>query len=109
MLFRSTIELVKTPDILTEVSGGPFIKVGFAAESENLLKNAKDKLIRKKLDMVVANDITRSDSGFGTDTNKVWFFSPGDKIEDLPLMTKREVADKVLDRIVELLKAKEKA
>jgi len=97
-----TIDLIKTPDILTEVSGGKFVKVGFAAESEHLLENAKDKLIRKKLDMVVANDITRSDSGFGTDTNKVWFVNPGDKVEDLPLMTKREVADKVLDRVMEI-------
>ncbi len=103
-----TIDLIKTPDILTEVSGGKFVKVGFAAESENLIENARDKLIRKKLDMVVANDITRSDSGFGTDTNKVWFVNPGDKVEDLPLMTKREVADKVLDRVVEIIKANSK-
>jgi phosphopantothenoylcysteine decarboxylase/phosphopantothenate--cysteine ligase len=102
------IDLIKTPDILTEVRDGDFVKVGFAAESEHLLENAKDKLIRKRLDLVVANDITRSDSGFGTDTNKVWFVNPGDKTDDLPLMTKREVGDKLLDRVVELFKSKEK-
>ncbi len=102
------IDLVKTPDILTEVSNASFVKVGFAAESEHLLENARDKLVRKKLDMVVANDITRNDSGFGTDTNKVWFVGPDDRTDDLPLLTKREVGDRILDRVAELLKTKAK-
>ncbi|GAI67049.1 unnamed protein product, partial [marine sediment metagenome] len=59
-----------TPDILTEVKGN-FIKVGFAAESEDVVANARQKLERKQLDLIVANDITDTKSGFGADTNKV--------------------------------------
>jgi phosphopantothenoylcysteine decarboxylase/phosphopantothenate--cysteine ligase len=101
------IDLIRTPDILTDVREGDFVKIGFAAESEHLIENASDKLQRKGLDMVVANDITRPDSGFGTDTNKVWFVQPGEVIEDLPVLTKRQVADKILDRVVALFRVKE--
>jgi len=97
-----SLELVRTPDILGEVKGN-FIKVGFAAESENLVANAKKKLAGKKLDLIVANDITDKDSGFGVDTNKVTLITKQGKAESLPLMSKREVADKVLDRVVGLL------
>ena len=97
------LELVKTPDILAEVKGN-FIKVGFAAESEDIVTNAKKKLQAKGLDLVVANDITAQDSGFGADTNRVTIIDKNDEVEDLPLMSKREVADKILDRVVELLK-----
>ena len=97
-----TLELIRTPDILTEVKGN-FLKVGFAAESENLIENARQKLERKQLDLIVANDITDADSGFGVDTNKVTLIDRNGKIESLPLMTKREVADKKLNRVAELL------
>jgi len=97
-----TLELVRTPDILTEVKGN-FIRVGFAAESEDIVANAKQKLEKKQLDIIVANDITDADSGFGTDTNKVTIISRDGKVETLPLLTKREVADKILDRVVGLL------
>jgi phosphopantothenoylcysteine decarboxylase/phosphopantothenate--cysteine ligase len=97
-----TLELVRTPDILGEVKGN-FIKVGFAAESENLVANAKKKLAKKKLDLIVANDITAKDSGFGVDTNKVTIIAKKGKAESLPLMSKREVADRVLDRVVGML------
>ena len=97
------LELVKTPDILAEVKGN-FIKVGFAAESEDIVTNAKKKLHAKGLDLVVANDITAQDSGFGADTNRVTIIDKNDEVEDLPLMSKREGADKILDRVVELLK-----
>jgi phosphopantothenoylcysteine decarboxylase/phosphopantothenate--cysteine ligase len=93
-----TLKLVKTPDILSEVKG-KFIKVGFAAESENIIANAKKKLEQKKLDMVVANDITEPDSGFDVDTNRVIIIDKKGKTEELPLMSKREVAEKVLDRV----------
>ncbi|GAG49369.1 unnamed protein product, partial [marine sediment metagenome] len=86
-------------DIISEVSGD-FIKVGFAAETENLLDNARGKLERKRLDLMVANDVTVADSGFGVDTNKVTIIDREGKTEDLPLMTKREVADRILDRVV---------
>jgi len=98
-----TLKLVKTPDILSEVKGD-FIKVGFAAESENLVENAKKKLESKKLDMIVANDITRADSGFDADTNRVTIIDKKGKTEELPLMSKREAAEKILDRVVGMLK-----
>ena len=97
-----TLELERTPDILTEVSGS-FIRVGFAAESENLFENAREKLAKKKLDIIVANDITAAGSGFGADTNKVIIINRDGKVDDLPLLTKREVADKILDEVVGLL------
>ena len=62
-----TIELARTTDILDSVRGN-FVRVGFAAESENLVANATDKVRRKSLDLIVANDITDADSGFGSDT-----------------------------------------
>ena len=98
-----TLELVRNPDILSEVKG-KLIKVGFAAESENLIRNAKAKLKGKSIDLVVANDITAVDSGFDVDTNKVVLIDRRGNKEDLPLMSKSEVAHKILDKTVELLK-----
>ena len=100
-----TLELIRTPDILAEVKGN-FIRVGFAAESEDIVANAKQKLEKKQLDIIVANDITDADSGFGADTNKVTLISRDGKVETLPLLSKREVADKILDRVVGLLAKK---
>jgi len=100
-----SLELIRTPDILAEV-GGNLVKVGFAAESENVVENARSKLEQKQLDIIIANDITDVDSGFGTDTNKVTIINRDGKTESLPLMTKREVADKILDRVVGLLSPK---
>ncbi len=97
-----TLELVRTPDILTEVKGD-FLKVGFAAESEDVVANAKQKLKKKQLDIIVANDITDASSGFDVDTNKVTLLDRDGKVDSLPLMTKREVADRILDRVVGLL------
>jgi phosphopantothenoylcysteine decarboxylase/phosphopantothenate--cysteine ligase len=93
-----TLELVRTPDILAEVKGN-FIRVGFAAESENVVANARKKLQQKKLDLIVANDITSADSGFGADTNKVTLIDKKGNVEDLPLLTKSEIADKILDKV----------
>ncbi len=98
-----TLKLVKTPDIISEVKGD-FVKVGFAAESEDLVANAKKKLQTKQLDLIVANDVTAPDSGFDVDTNRVVIIDKKGNSEELPLMSKREVADKVLDRVVEFLK-----
>ena len=100
-----TLELIRTPDILTEVKG-KFLKVGFAAESEDVVANARKKLEKKQLDIIIANDITDASSGFGVDTNKVTLIDRKGKIDSLPLLTKREVADKILDRVVELLSPK---
>ncbi|MDD5190550.1 MAG: bifunctional phosphopantothenoylcysteine decarboxylase/phosphopantothenate--cysteine ligase CoaBC [Dehalococcoidales bacterium] len=98
------LELVKAPDILSEIKDGKFIKVGFKAETQNLVDNAREKLYKTNLDLIVANDVTKEGSGFGTDTNEVTIISKDGKPEALPLMTKREVADQILDRVVKLLK-----
>jgi len=97
-----TLELERTPDILGTIKGN-FIKVGFAAESSNLVENAKGKLKQKGLDFIVANDITASDSGFGTDTNRVTIIDRQGKVDSLPLLAKRGVADRVLDKVAKLL------
>jgi phosphopantothenoylcysteine decarboxylase/phosphopantothenate--cysteine ligase len=102
-----TLELVRTPDILGEVKGN-FIKVGFAAESEDIVANARKKLQKKQLDIIVANDITDKKSGFGVDTNKVTLIDKKGKVENLPLMTKREVADEILDRVVGMMGGRKK-
>jgi phosphopantothenoylcysteine decarboxylase / phosphopantothenate---cysteine ligase len=100
-----TLELVNTPDILTEVSGN-FLKIGFAAESQDLITNARKKVEKKNLDLIVANDITEANSIFGSDTNKVTLIGRDGTPESLPVMSKRDVADRLLDRVVRLLKNK---
>ncbi len=99
-----TLELTRTPDILSEAKGN-FLKVGFAAETgENLLEHArKDELERKQLDLVAANDITAPGAGFDVDTNIITLIDKDGKVESLPLMSKREVADRILDKVVGLL------
>ena len=96
------LELMKTSDILGEVKGD-IIKVGFAAESGDLIGRATEKLKKKQLDLIVVNDIAAKDSGFDTDTNRVTIIDREGKAEQLPLMLKSEVAHKILDRIVALL------
>ncbi len=91
------LRLERTKDILAEAgrmkqAGQTFI--GFAAETENLLANAKDKLLRKKLDWIVANDVSRSDIGFGADENAVTIISPEQTLP-LPKMSKKEVATEI--------------
>jgi phosphopantothenoylcysteine decarboxylase/phosphopantothenate--cysteine ligase len=97
-----TLELERTPDILGEVKGN-FIRVGFAAESENLVENATRKLRGKKLDLIVANDVTAKGSGFGVDSNRVTIIGKDGKAKKLPLLPKRQVAEKVLDKVAKLL------
>jgi phosphopantothenoylcysteine decarboxylase/phosphopantothenate--cysteine ligase len=99
---KLTLAFERTPDILGSVKGD-FIKVGFAAESSNLVENAKQKLYQKQLDLIVANDITVSDSGFGADNNRVTIIDQEGKIDNLPLLPKREIADKILDKVAKLL------
>jgi len=100
-----TLEMVKTSDILSEVKGD-IIKVGFAAESSDVINRGTEKLKRKHLDLIVVNDITAKDSGFDADTNRVAFIDRGGKVEQLPLMLKSEVAHKILDRVAALLAGK---
>jgi phosphopantothenoylcysteine decarboxylase/phosphopantothenate--cysteine ligase len=106
------LRLVHNPDILKELAGEwkgneksqrRLIRVGFAAETQDLVANARAKLTAKHLDLLVANDVTRSDSGFGTETNKVLIFHASGVVEDLPVMPKTGVAAAIWDRVVPLL------
>ena len=99
-----TLELVRNPDILAEVSRqkGERVVVGFAAESRDLIEAARRKLARKGCDLMVANDISRADAGFDADSNAVVFVWPGGEIEELPLLSKAEVAAQLLDRVEKL-------
>jgi phosphopantothenoylcysteine decarboxylase/phosphopantothenate--cysteine ligase len=99
------LPLVRTADILSDVNTAfpTLIKIGFAAESENLLRNARAKLEAKGLHMIVANDITSPGSGFGADTNQVTLLFRDGRIEALPLISKATVAERILDVVVEFL------
>lgn len=96
------LALEKTPDILEELGRrkkAGQILVGFAAETQDLLANAREKLAKKNLDMIVANDITQPGAGFDTETNVVRLIYRDETVESLPLMSKRQIADIILDRI----------
>ena len=82
-------------------SKADFIKIGFAAESQDLLANAKKKLAKKDLDLIVANNVV-DDGVFGSDDNKVILIDRDGQTEDLPVMSKRAVADRILDSVVKL-------
>ena len=107
-----TIRLVRNPDILAEVAarrgalGWPKVVIGFAAETQDLLANAAAKLVAKKLDIIVANDVTKSESGFGSDDNQVTLLSADGRQEPLPIMAKSEVADRVLAAALILLEGR---
>jgi phosphopantothenoylcysteine decarboxylase/phosphopantothenate--cysteine ligase len=105
-----SIELVRNPDILAELGekrgNSRCILVGFSAETEDLLANATEKLRQKNLDMIVANDVSREDAGFESDTNLVKVIYRDGEIEEFPLMSKEEVADQLLERIKELWESK---
>jgi len=103
------LELEPTPDILTLVSkrkqssGTPRVTIGFAAETNDLLKNAQKKLNEKKLDMIIANDVSAVNAGFSVDTNKVSIIPAHGAVEHLPLMQKAEVADIIIQRVISIL------
>ena len=104
-----SLELEKTEDILLRLGElkQRQILVGFAAETENLLENAKVKLRQKNLDFIVANDLTAANAGFESDTNEVTIVWPGDKVENLSQKSKEAIAMEIWDR-VERLWQKEK-
>ncbi len=107
-----SVELVRNPDILQAVakrdkSGSQLqVVVGFAAETENLLENARKKLEQKKLDLIVANDVSASDSGFTVDTNRVTILDPQAEPTTLPLLSKDAVAATIIDRVIAKLQRK---
>ncbi len=97
-----TLELVPNPDILKEVGAlkGARILVGFAAETGDLLRQAERKLKEKNLDLIVANDVSKEGAGFSHDTNVVLILDQDGGVEELPLLQKRQVARRILDRVV---------
>jgi phosphopantothenoylcysteine decarboxylase/phosphopantothenate--cysteine ligase len=117
-----TLHLARNPDILGElaaVSNQPngaesipgdrrhqrrLVRIGFAAETSNVITYARSKLAAKRLDLLIANDVSRSDSGFGSETNKVYIFHADATMEDLPVMPKTGVAAAIWDRVVHLLR-----
>jgi len=109
-----SLRLARNPDILEELANTSerqtgnsrsrrLVRVGFAAETNDLVSNARAKLAGKRLDLLVANDVSRPDSGFGTETNKVLIFHTNGTMEDLPVMPKVELAAAIWDRVVSLL------
>ena len=101
---RPSIELAPTPDILRESAAhmrAGAVRVGFALETNDGVANARAKLESKSLDMIVLNDALEPDAGFGVDTNRVTIISRDGSAEEFPLMLKREVADIILDRVLD--------
>ena len=100
------IQLEPTEDILAEiakiraVTGKPQKVIGFAAESQNLIENAKQKIEKKNLDMIVANDISSQEAGFNVDTNRVTFIYADGSISVQPLMSKLEVAERIIEQVI---------
>jgi len=102
---NDVLELERTEDILLllgQLKKGQVL-IGFAAETENLLENAKEKLQQKNLDFIVANNLTTANAGFGSDTNEVTILWPEGEVETLPLETKDLVAMQIWDRVERLL------
>ncbi|MEK6692411.1 MAG: bifunctional phosphopantothenoylcysteine decarboxylase/phosphopantothenate--cysteine ligase CoaBC [Nitrospirota bacterium] len=98
------LRLRENPDILQEMGRrkGDRILVGFAAETENVIENGKKKLIEKNLDMVVVNDLREEGAGFEVDTNKVTVIDRKGNITEFPLISKIEVANRIIDKVLEL-------
>jgi phosphopantothenoylcysteine decarboxylase/phosphopantothenate--cysteine ligase len=96
-----TLELEPTPDILLELGKkkGKRLLIGFAAETQSLVKNAKEKLEKKNLDLIVANDVSRKEVGFQSDSNQVKLIGADGKVSELPLLPKRVLAHRLLDEI----------
>ena len=99
------LDLEPTPDILGELGKRKEgqVLVGFAAETDEVVANARDKLAKKNLDLIVANDVGAPGAGFGVETNRVTILDRAGAAEALPVLPKREVAERILDRVVALL------
>lgn len=100
-----SLELEPTPDILQAVYQAelPVVRVGFAAETRDLLTYAREKVARKGLHLIVANDVSAADAGFGVDTNRVTLLDRAGAAEEWPLLSKAEVAHGILDRVLALI------
>ena len=97
-----SIELVPNEDIIAGLRG-EFVKVGFAAETEQLMANAQAKITKKGLDLIAANDVTAAQAGFAHDTNRVTLIGADGTIDELPLLSKYEVGHRILDRVAAIL------
>lgn len=106
---RLTIELVRNPDILQTLGERKTkqVLVGFAAETEKLEERAQEKLLRKNCDLLVANDVAKPGSGFGTDTNEVLIYDRNGLVAALPMLRKQEVAERLLRLVVDRLPERE--
>jgi phosphopantothenoylcysteine decarboxylase/phosphopantothenate--cysteine ligase len=106
---KMSLELEYTPDILKEAGtinkrrSDPKILIGFSADDENLIENAKKKLNDKNLNLIIANAINQKDSGFGKDTNKIWMIDSNGKIEELPVLSKFTVAERILKKVYSIM------
>jgi phosphopantothenoylcysteine decarboxylase/phosphopantothenate--cysteine ligase len=102
------LKMISIADELPRMAAkkGSRLMIGFAAETDDLAANAKSKLARKRLDLIVANDVTQAGAGFAVDTNIVTFFGADGSVESLPILSKDEVADKILDRLAATRAAK---
>ncbi|MFO7983026.1 MAG: bifunctional phosphopantothenoylcysteine decarboxylase/phosphopantothenate--cysteine ligase CoaBC [Desulfuromonadales bacterium] len=102
------LRMEKNPDILSELGKvkKDRLVVGFAAETGDLVKNAREKLQRKNLDLIVANDVTAEGAGFDVDTNIVRFLFPDGRMEEFPQMSKAEVSEKLLDAVCRMIEKK---
>lgn len=99
-----TLELVKNPDILASLGDRKTHQklIGFAAETQDVITYGKEKVRKKNLDMLVANDVSKSNAGFDVDTNEVTFIYPGDQIVNLPNMSKLDVAERIIQALADL-------
>ena len=94
-----TLELVENPDVIASIDAPHLLKVGFAAETDDLIENAKAKIERKGLAFIAANDVTQSDAGFQVDTNRVVLLAAAGEPERLPLLHKYDVGVAILERL----------
>ena len=99
-----TLELVKNPDILASLGDRKQHQklIGFAAETQDVISYGKEKVRKKNLDMLVANDVSKSNAGFDVDTNEVTFIYPGEQIVNLPNMSKLDVAERIIQALADL-------
>ena len=98
------LELVKNPDILAGLGASKAHQklIGFAAETQHVIEYGKEKVCKKNLDMLVANDVSKANAGFDVDTNEVTFIYPGDQIVSLPTMSKIDVAERIIQALADL-------
>lgn len=100
-----TLRLEPNDDIIAGLHGD-FVKVGFAAETHELLAHAREKIEKKGLDLIVANDVSASDAGFATDTNRVTLITHEGRVDEYPLMAKYDVASQIVGRVAALIDAR---